>query len=316
VAQAINDQHEFVSDPLELCLEALATARVQGLSADAPIHALASTLGADFAEHEDPDGMYRDFGPVECHYERLGPNEPWQGRFLVVRADRLAAPVRLDDLQEELRRVGQVLVPLAPTRAGTTDVLLRAPLSGSTVTAAGDGTVIAIAAPVWPVPEQPALPEARWRAVCESLDYLLPLTRTERAEWLADRVPDTSEAAEWWTSLVHPLASLRFGDPERAAGWAGLELWLLDRASDAGAWSREEWVWRWMWFVRSLTARVATPLAGDLTRLSLAAMPMTLAQLHALPPDWRALSAADLKRARTARALLSVGTTFGARVMG
>ncbi|MEU7868647.1 hypothetical protein [Dactylosporangium sp. NPDC049140] len=305
-----------MTGPLELCAEALATARVQGLSADAPIHALASTLGADFTEHAGPDGMYRDFGEVECHYERLGPDEPWQGRFLVVRADRLPAPVRLDDLQEELRRVGQALVPLPPSRAGATEVTFRAPLSGSTVTAADDDTVIAIAAPVWPVPESPALPEARWRAVCESLRLLLPLTRTERAEWLADRVPDTSEAADWWTSLLHPLATLRFGDPRHAADWAGLELWLLDRAGDAGVWAREEWVWRWMWFVRSLTARAAAPLAADLTRLSLAALPMTVAQLHTLPPDWRALSVADLRRARTARALLSVATAHGARVMG
>ncbi|GAA3451400.1 hypothetical protein [Dactylosporangium matsuzakiense] len=303
-------------DPLELCAEALATARVQGLSADAPIHALASTLGAEFTEHTGPDGMYRDFGPVECHYERLGPDEPWQGRFLVVRVDRLPARVRLDDLQEELRRVGQAVVPLPPARAGTDDLTLKAPLSGSTITVDGDGTAIAIAAPVWPVPELPALPESRWRAVCESLDYMLPLTRVERAEWLADRVPDTAEAADWWTSLVHPLTTLRFGDPQRAADWAGLELWLLDRAGDAGAWPREEWVWRWMWFVRSLTPRAAAPHAGELTRLSLAALPMTVAQLHALPPDWRALSAADLRRARTARALMSVATTYGARVMG
>jgi hypothetical protein len=305
-----------VPEPVELCVEALATARVHGMSADAPIHALASTLGADFAEHAGPDGMYRDFGPIECHYERLGPEEPWQGRFLVVRADRLKARVRLDDLQDELRRVGQNLTALAPTRAGAAELTLRSPLSGSTLTAADDGTVIAIAAPVWPVPESPALPEARWRAVCESLNLLLPLTRTERAEWLADRVPDTSEAADWWTSLLHPLATLRFGDPQHAVAWAGLELWLMDRAGDAGAWPREEWVWRWMWFVRSLTTRAATPHAGDLTRMSLAALPMTVAQLHALPPDWRALSAPDLRRARTARALLSVATTYGARVMG
>ncbi|MFI5912861.1 hypothetical protein [Dactylosporangium sp. NPDC051541] len=305
-----------VPGPFELCAEALATARVQGLSADAPIHALASTLGAEFTEHAGPDGMYRDFGRVECHYERLGPDEPWQGRFLVVRVDRLPGRIRLDDLQEDLRRVGQNLAPLPPARAGAVDITLKAPLSGSTITVDGDGTAIAIAAPVWPVPELPALPESRWRAVCESLDYLLPLPRSERAEWLADRVPDSSEAADWWTSLVHPLTTLRFGDPQRAADWAGLELWLLDRAGDAGAWPREEWVWRWMWFVRSLTARAATPHAGELTRLSLAALPMTVAQLHALPPDWRAMTAADLRRARTARALMSVATTYGARVMG
>ncbi|WP_433078469.1 hypothetical protein ACQP1P_37425 [Dactylosporangium sp. CA-052675] len=303
-------------EPLQLCTEALATARVQGLSADAPIHALAATLGAEFTEHADLDGLYRDFGEVEVHYERLGPDEPWQGRFMVVRADRLPARVRLDDLREELRRVGQSLVQLPATRAGATDRTLRAPLSGSTVTTAEDGTVIAIAAPVWPVPDLPALPESRWRAVCESLSLLLPLSRTERAEWLADRVPDTSEAAEWWTSLLHPLASLRFGDPDHAADWAGLELWLLDQAADAGVWPRDEWVWRWMWFVRSLTARAAGPHAADLTRLSLAHLPMTVAQLHALPPDWRALTAADLRRARTARALLSVATAYGARVMG
>ncbi|WP_432976078.1 hypothetical protein [Dactylosporangium sp. CA-233914] len=303
-------------DPVELCVEALATARVQGLSADAPIHALASTLGAEFTEHGTSGGMYRDFGRVECHYERLGPDEPWQGRFLVVRADRLPARVCLDDLQEELRRVGQSLVPLPPARHDSPDTILRAPLSGSTLTVTDDGTVLAIAAPVWPVPESPALPEARWRAVCDSLHHLLPLIRTERSEWLAVRVPDSAEAADWWTSLLHPLPTLRFGDPQQAAAWAGLELWLLDRAGDAAAWPRDEWVWRWMWFVRSLTPRAAAPHAADLTRVSLAALPMTVAQLHALPPDWRALTAADLRRARTARALLSVATAYGARVMG
>ncbi|GAA2361476.1 hypothetical protein [Dactylosporangium salmoneum] len=300
--------------PLDLCVEALATGRVQGLSADAPIHALAATLGAEFAEQSSGDAMYRDFGTVECHYERLGPDEPWQGRFLVVRADRLPAPVRLDYLQEELRRVGQSLQPLPADRHGAPDTL-RAPVSGATVTAE-DGVVVAIAAPVWLVPDSPALPEARWRAVCDSLGELLPLTRTERAEWLADRVPDSAEAAEWWVALLHPLPALRFRDPQRAVEWAGLEIWLLDRAADAGAWSREEWVWRWMWFVRSLTQRAAAKHAADLTRISLAALPMTVAQLHGLPTDWRALSVPDLKRARTARALLSVATSYGARVMG
>ncbi|MFG2042434.1 hypothetical protein [Dactylosporangium sp. NPDC048998] len=302
-------------DPLELCVEALATARVHGMDADAPLHALASALGHEYSEHASADGMYRDFGPVECHYERLGPDEPWQGRFLVVRADRLAARVRLDDLHEELRRVGQTLVQLPPSRHGAPGTTLRAPLSGSILTAE-DGVAVAIAAPVWPVPESPALPEARWRAVCESLQYLLPLTRTERAEWLSDRVPDSAEAAGWWVALLHPLPTLRFQEWQRAAEWAGLEIWLLDRAADAAAWSREEWVWRWMWFVRSLTAPAARPHAADLTRLSLAALPMTVAQLRGLPTDWRALTAADLRRARTARALLSVATSYGARVMG
>jgi hypothetical protein len=300
---------------LELCVEALATARVAGMSADAPIHALAATLGAEYAEHAAGDAMYRDFGPVECHYERLGADEPWQGRFLVVRADRLGTRIRLDDLNEELRRVGQGLVSLPAPRPGHPDALLRAPVSGSTLTAE-DGLAVAIAAPVWPVPESPPLPEARWRAVCESLHDLLPLTRTERAEWLADRVPDSAEAAGWWVALLHPLPALRFRDPPHAAGWAGLEIWLLDRAADAAVWPREEWVWRWMWFVRSLTTRAAAAHAADLTRVSLAALPMTVAQLHALPPDWRALSVADLRRVRTARALLSVATAYGARVMG
>jgi hypothetical protein len=301
--------------PLGLCVEALATARVHGLSAEAPIHALMSTLGAEYGEHVGGDGMYRDFGTIECHYERLGSDEPWVGRFFVVRADRLVEKVRLDELHEELRRVGQSLVPVPAGRHGVPDVTLRAPVSGATLTAE-EGVAVAIAAPVWPVPELPALPEARWRAVCASLLDLLPLTRTERAEWLVDRVPDSAEAAEWWVSLLHPLPALRFREPLRAADWAGLEIWLLDRAADAAVWSREEWVWRWMWFVRSLTQRVAAAHAADLTRLSLASLPMTVAQLHALPSDWRALTVADLRRARSARALLSVATTYGARVMG
>ncbi|MGI5237432.1 hypothetical protein [Dactylosporangium sp. CA-139066] len=301
--------------PLEMCVEALATGRVRGLSADAPIHALMATLGAEYGEHAGGDGMYRDFGTVEVHYERLGPDEPWVGRFLVVRADRFVEKVRLEELHEELRRVGQSLVPLPGGRPGAPDVTLRAPVSGATLTAEG-GVAVAIAAPVWPVPELRALPEARWRAVCASLEDLLPLTRTERADWLVDRVPDSAEAAEWWVSLLHPLPALRFREPQRAAEWAALEIWLLDRAADAAVWSRDEWVWRWMWFVRSLTQRVAAAHAADLTRLSLAALPMTVAQLHGLPTDWRALSVADLKRARTARALLSVATMYGARVMG
>jgi hypothetical protein len=300
--------------PLELCVEALATARVHGLSAEAPIHALMSTLGAEYDEHVGGDGMYRDFGVVECHYERLGGDEPWVGRFLVVRADRLEERVRLDELHEELRRVGQGLVPVPVGRHGAPDTL-RAPVSGATLTADG-GVAVAVAAPVWPVPELRALPEAQWRAVCASLEDLLPLARIERAEWLTNRVPDSLDAAEWWVSLLHPLASLRFREPRRAAEWAGLEIWLLDRAADAAVWPREEWVWRWMWFVRSLTARIAAAHAADLTRLSLAALPITVAQLHALPADWRALSVADLKRARAARALLSVATAYGARVMG
>ncbi|WP_432828914.1 hypothetical protein [Dactylosporangium sp. CA-092794] len=305
-----------MTTPLELCVEALATARVHGLGADAPLHALAATLGAEYTEHAADDSMHRDFGLVECHYERLGPDEPWQGRFLVIRADRLDAPVRLDEVQEELRRVGQSLVPLPAPRHGAAEPTLRAPLTGATVTATAAGDTVAIAAPQWPIPEQKPLPEARWRAVCDSLRELLPLTRTERAEWLAARVPDTAEAADWWLALLHPLPALRFDDPARAPQWAALELWLLDRAADAAAWSREEWVWRWIWFVRSLTTRAATPLAADLTRLSLAALPMTVAQLHALPTDWRALTPNDLRRSRTARALLWVATSYGARVMG
>lgn len=306
----------LVDEPLELCVEALATARVHGLSADAPLHALAATLGAAYTEHADGDAMVRDFGAVECHYERLGADEPWQGRFLVVRGDRLGDRVRLDDLHEQLRRAGQSLVPAAGGGDRAGEAALRAPLSGATVTASGEGTVAAIAAPVWPVPESPPLPEARWRAVRESLYHLLALTRTERAEWLADRVPDTAEAAGWWVALLQPLAALRREEPQRAADWAGLEIWLLDRAGDAGAWPRDEWVWRWVWFTRGLTGRAAAPHAADLTRLSLAALPMTVAQLHTLPPDWRALTPADLRRSRAARALLSVATAYGARVMG
>ena len=301
---------------LELCVEALATARVQGLSADAPIHALAATLGPGYTEHADNGSMWRDFGVVEAHYEQPGPGEAWQGRFLVVRADRAPGPpVRLDDVHEELRRVGQSLVPLPPARHGT-DLTLRAPLSGASVTAETGGVVVAVAAPVWPVPESPALPEAHWRAVCESLRELLPLTRTERNEWLTARLPDTEDAASWWVSLLHPLPSLRFEDPARAAEWTGLEIWLYDRAADAAAWSREEWVWRWVWFARSLTARAAGPHAADLTRLSLGALPMTIAQLHTMNPDWRSLSVADLKRVRTTQALMTVATGYGARVMG
>ncbi|HTJ35610.1 MAG TPA: hypothetical protein VL738_20510 [Dactylosporangium sp.] len=311
----MNTEASNEESPLEMCVEALATARVRGLSAEAPIHALMATLGAQYGEHVGGDGMYRDFGTVECHYERLGPDEPWLGRFLVVRADRLVEKVRLDELHEELRRVGQSLVPLPVGRHGVPDTTLRSPVSGATVTAEG-GLAVAIAAPVWPTPELRALPEAQWRAVCASLQDLLPLTRTERGEWLAARVPDSAEAAEWWVSLLHPLPALRFREPLRAAEWAGLEIWLLDRAADAAVWPREEWVWRWMWFVRSLTQRAAAAHAADLTRLSLAAMPMTVAQLHALSADWRSLSVPDLRRARTARALMSVATAYGARVMG
>ncbi|MFD0585658.1 HAD family hydrolase [Dactylosporangium darangshiense] len=176
---AMNAEARNEESPLEMCVEALATARVRGLSAEAPIHALMATLGAQYGEHVGGDGMYRDFGTVECHYERLGPDEPWLGRFLVVRADRLVEKVRLDELHEELRRVGQSLVPLPVGRHGVPDTTLRSPVSGATVTAEG-GLAVAIAAPVWPTPELRALPEAQWRAVCASLQDLLPLTRTER----------------------------------------------------------------------------------------------------------------------------------------
>jgi hypothetical protein len=263
---------------VDLCLEALATGRVNGISPNHdPAHSpFFQTVVGDH-------GMVRDFGLYEAHFTRWTPAQPWQCQFLVVQAHRMRKPPKWKRLLRELG--GFDLVPGDLAVPGSEYVRVLASDSEACVDA-GTGRLMKISIPAAP-----------------------PLTRSgpapthlrRRVRAVAAGPPDEwpGIATPSWTHVIATLDNLHRDEPERRPLWTTYGLWLLERA--AAVWPADEWAWRWSRFVLD---RPGTVEVGEVGRTCLAALPMSPSEAADLPRNWRARTPDVVRRSRMTLALL------------
>ncbi|MEU8664816.1 hypothetical protein, partial [Actinoplanes philippinensis] len=102
-----------------------------------------------------------------------------------------------------------------------------------------------------------------------------------------------------WAHVVAVLGNLHRDEPERRAVWTAYGLGVLEHA--AAIWPADEWAWRWSRFVLD---RPGTVPVGEVGRVCLAALPMTVGEAADLPRDWRARTPDVVRRSRMTLALL------------
>ncbi|MFC4072900.1 hypothetical protein [Actinoplanes subglobosus] len=266
------------AEAVELCLEALATGRVDGFSPNhdpAPSAFFQTVLG----DH----GMVRDFGLYEAHFTRWTPDQPWQCQFVTVQAHRMRKPPKWKRLVRELD--GFDLVPGDLAVPGSEYIRVVASDSEACVDAA-TGRLLKISIPAAP-----------------------PLTRSgpapahlrRRVRAVAAGPPD-----DWpgippadWPHVIATLDNLHRDEPDRRPIWTAYGLWLLQRA--AARWPPDEWAWRWSRFVLD---RPGTVPVGDVSRTCLAALPMSPTEAASLPAAWRDRTPDVIRRSRMTLALL------------
>jgi hypothetical protein len=276
------------TDALDLCVEALGAGTAHGVWPYAAPDEAAARLGGDFAENKNRTVMWRDFGLVECHYERSRADRPWRGIFLMVQAHRLDVPVSFDAVATQLHQYGQELV-----EESYVDPAYRcfgAPVSGASVIIADPaGDIEKIAVPAWPMPRWPSVPRPQWTSARERLKRLLTLP-VDRRSVSDDRL----------AGLFGPLEALIGTQPERAHDWFTLGLWLFDRAVAAALWPAEEATLHWVSF-----AGRHLELADAQAQLGIAQRCRQLSPrgVDPLERDWRELSPDELRRRRLAQHL-------------
>ncbi|MGA4944465.1 hypothetical protein [Streptomyces cinereoruber] len=139
---------------LAFYLDAVTTGTVLGLRPDDCPDRVAEVLGTEYGENGDRGTLWRDYGLIEFHWHRAGPDDPWAGHHVSLQVHRLArrdrtlvggalrarygrfAPrLRFDKLHRLLERRGATLVPVA--EAASNAPYFRTyehPLSRATVT--------------------------------------------------------------------------------------------------------------------------------------------------------------------------------------
>jgi len=267
---------------LELCVEALGNGTARGVSPSAPPDEALARLGPEFAENRNQNVMWRDFGMVECHYERSSADRPWRGAFLMVQAHRLDRPVQIADVLAQLHRYGHELLPEPYDDPDFR--LFRASVSTATALVAGSaGRVEKISAAAWPVPRWPSLLESQWISARDTLKNLL-----------AQAIDQRSVANDRLAGLFGPLEALMRAQPQRASEWFSLGLWLFDRAFEAGLWPAEQTAIDWVSFVGRHIEAADEPARHVAERRC-----RELRSDHVdLDRDWRELDPGELRRRR------------------
>ncbi|MEU4623940.1 hypothetical protein AB0G04_28695 [Actinoplanes sp. NPDC023801] len=274
------------AEAVEVCLEALATGRVHGISPNHDPELLAAH--SPFTQSVlSPHGMFRDWGLFEAHFTRWAPAQPWRCQFLIVQAHRMRKPPKWRRLLRELDGFG--LAPGSYTVPGSDYVRIVA--SGSEVCIDTDtGRIMKISVPATPpltVHDQaPTHLRRQVRTIATAPEADWP-------RWLERRPPGE------WTHHLAVLFHLHRDDPERRDTWTAFGLWLLRQVADQVP--ADEWAWRWSDFV---LARPGTVPVGDVARVCLAALPMSPEEAAALPRDWRSRTPETVRRSRMTLALL------------
>lgn len=226
-------------EAIELCLEALATGCVYGVSANHDPDLL--TTGTSFSQ--DSNGklhMWRDWGLFEAHFSRWRAGTPWECRFLMVQAHRMEKPPELSVLREELHRYGHDFAGPARTAAGADYLTVGA--SGSEACVGRDSRLMKISAPAMPPfrghPAARTSPELR--TARREITTIAGAAENAWPAWLDQRQWSPDDWA-WHLGLLH---SLHRDEPGRRATWAAFGLWLLAQARTRSIWPPAEWAWR------------------------------------------------------------------------
>jgi hypothetical protein len=274
------------AEAVDVCLEALATGRIHGISPNHDHDLLAAH--APFTQSVlSPHGMLRDWGLFEAHFTRWSTGLPWRCQFLMVQAHRMRKPPKWKRLLRELG--GFELAPGSYTVPGSDYVRIAA--SGSEVCIDTDtGRVVKISVPATPPlsSHDPAPPHLR-----REVRAIAAAPESDWPGWLERRPPGE------WTHHLAVLFSLHRDDPARRDVWTAFGLWLLRQV--AGRTPADEWAWRWSEFVLD---RPGVVPVGDVARVCLAALPMSPEEASALPADWRSRTPEDVRRSRMTLALL------------
>jgi len=293
-------------EAIELCLEALATGCIHGFSPNHDPDLLATDTS--FAQNGSGDlHMWRDWGLFEAHFSRWQAGRPWQCDFFMVQAHRMKKPPTWKTLSKELARLGHELGP-GSSGPGTEYHPVTASGSRACVGLEQDryrGRVMKIsvpAAPPMPDRETALLPSVgsfspAVRAVLHDLRTIAGAADTSWPAWLDQRQPVPGD----WDFYLAQLTNLHRDEPDRRDLWTAFGLWLLEQARAAAIWPADEWAWRWADFV--LDRPGAIP-GSEVTRVCLAALPMTSTEAGSLPGDWRARTPDDIRRSRMTLALL------------
>lgn len=269
-------------EAIEVCLEALATGRVHGISPNHDPDVLA--MNSAFSQNGlGSHGMVRDWGLFEAHF--TGP--PMRCQFFVVQAHRMRKPPKWNRLRRALD--GFDLVPGDFSVPGS--AYHRVAVSDSEVCVDEEtGRVMKISVPAAPpLPRPGPAPKSLWREVRSAASG----PRDSWAGWLGRR-----PAGEWMLHLA-AMHNLRRQVPRQRATWTAFGLWLLDQVRDTCP--ADEWAWRWARFVLDEPGTVP---AGEVVRTCLAALPMSRDEAAALPRDWRARTPSEIRRSRMTLALL------------
>jgi hypothetical protein len=104
-----------------------------------------------------------------------------------------------------------------------------------------------------------------------------------------------------WGFYLAQLTNLHRDEPDRRDQWTAFGLWLLEQAGAAAIWPADEWAWRWANFALDRPGAVPGP---EVTRVCLAALPMTSTEAATLSGDWRARTPEEVSRSRMTLALL------------
>jgi len=295
-------------EAIELCLEALATGCVHGYS---PNHD-PDLLATDTAFVQNGSGdlhMWRDWGLIEAHFSRWQAGRPWQCDFFMVQAQRMKKPPKWKVVHRELERLGHQLGPGRLSVAGTEYHTVIASGSDACVELDHDryqGRIMKISIPAAPpLPQRERSPLAlrggsaspAIRALEQELRTVAAAAQSSWPEWLERRKPAPGD----WDFYLAILRGLHRDEPDRREVWTAFGLWLLDQVRAEAIWPADEWAWRWADFV--LDRPGAVP-GNEVTRVCLAALPMTSVEAAALSPDWRARAPQDIRRSRMTLALL------------
>lgn len=302
-------------EAIEVCLEALATGCVYGVS---PYHD-PDILATDSAFAQNGNGdlnMWRDWGLIEAHCSRRLAGDPWRCDFFMVQAHRMRKPPKWKMLRRELERAGHDFVP-GPFRTEDADSFtVIASNSSATVELNHPGhrgravKISALADPLVPREIPMLATEGKStspivRQTQSEVRALASANPAARLTWLERKNPASGD----WSWLLHQIEAVHHAETRgsaEASGARGSELvdfglWLLGQAHERSVWPPAEWVLRWCRFV--LAHPGAAP-RGEVTSRSLAALPTTPAEATSLLRDWRHLSPDAVRRSRMTLALL------------
>ncbi|MFD7493427.1 hypothetical protein ACFV8T_13555 [Streptomyces sp. NPDC059832] len=220
----------------------LITGTVGGADASSTPDEVTALLGEDFAESGDRKQRLRSYEIVEFAWQRVSPQDPWDGVHVMAQAHRLEVPVLVDDLADHLRRAGFPLVEAAPDGLGCRRFVREDSRTGL-LADEDTGAVLKVSSPTW-FGTGPRYAEPAWsRAAGKSwADHLVALDPGERERWAVRRQPGSEEerARWWWFLLVACRQRIPAGPDGERERWAKLTLWLIGKCRTAGVLDRTE----------------------------------------------------------------------------